>query len=167
MRGRLRLVGTILALAGALALVWGVVVWQWQDPFTAIYTKWKQHELAKQYARRATAFHVRTAPGVSLAAFRRSLAAEGRRYRLQTRRGEAIGRIIVPRMSLNMIVVNGTDHASLTKGPGRDMRTFMPGENRLIYIAGHRTTYLAPFSHIDSCMSTRRSGPRSQSARPG
>jgi sortase A len=46
--------------------------------------------------------------------------------------------------------VNGTDHDSLKKGPGRDLRTFMPGENRLIYIAGHRTTYLAPFSHIDS-----------------
>jgi sortase A len=26
----------------------------------------------------------------------------------------------------------------------------MPGENRLVYIAGHRTTYLAPFSHIDA-----------------
>jgi sortase A len=25
----------------------------------------------------------------------------------------------------------------------------MPGENRLVYIAGHRTTYLAPFSHIN------------------
>jgi LPXTG-site transpeptidase (sortase) family protein len=49
-----------------------------------------------------------------------------------------------------MVVVNGTDHDTLRKGPGRDLRTFMPGENRLIYIAGHRTTYLAPFSHIDS-----------------
>jgi sortase A len=48
-----------------------------------------------------------------------------------------------------MILVNGTDHDSLKKGPGRDLRTFMPGENRLVYIAGHRTTYLAPFSHID------------------
>ncbi len=43
-----------------------------------------------------------------------------------------------------------TDHDTLKKGPGRDLRTFMPGENRLVYIAGHRTTYLAPFSHIDS-----------------
>jgi sortase A len=25
----------------------------------------------------------------------------------------------------------------------------MPGEGKLVYIAGHRTTYLAPFSHID------------------
>ena len=53
-------------------------------------------------------------------------------------------------MGLNMILVNGTDHDTLKKGPGRDLRTFMPGENRLVYIAGHRTTYLAPFSHIDS-----------------
>jgi len=51
---------------------------------------------------------------------------------------------------VNMILVNGTDHDTLKKGPGRDQRTFMPGENRLVYIAGHRTTYLAPFSHIDS-----------------
>jgi sortase A len=25
----------------------------------------------------------------------------------------------------------------------------MPGQNRLVYIAGHRTTYLAPFAYID------------------
>ena len=49
-----------------------------------------------------------------------------------------------------MILVNGTDETSLRKGPGRDLRTYMPGEGQLIYIAGHRTTYLAPFAHIDS-----------------
>jgi sortase A len=48
-----------------------------------------------------------------------------------------------------MILVNGTDHDSLTKGPGRDRRTYMPGEGQLVYIAGHRTTYLAPFAHIE------------------
>jgi sortase A len=26
----------------------------------------------------------------------------------------------------------------------------MPGQGQLVYIAGHRTTYLAPFAHIDS-----------------
>jgi len=52
-------------------------------------------------------------------------------------------------MGINMLLVNGTDHDTLKKGRGRDGRTFMPGENRLVYIAGHRTTYLAPFSHID------------------
>jgi sortase A len=53
-------------------------------------------------------------------------------------------------MGVDMILVNGTDHDSLTKGPGRDLRTFMPGQGELVYVAGHRTTYLAPFSHIDS-----------------
>jgi sortase A len=48
-----------------------------------------------------------------------------------------------------MVLVNGTDHETLKKGPGRDPRAFMPGEGQLVYVAGHRTKYLAPFSHID------------------
>ncbi|TML56397.1 MAG: class E sortase [Actinobacteria bacterium] len=47
-------------------------------------------------------------------------------------------------------LVTGTDHDSLTKGPGWDMRTYLPGAGELIYIAGHRTTYLAPFAHIEN-----------------
>jgi sortase A len=131
-------------------LVWALVVWQWQDPFTALYTTWRQHQLTSQYDKRVKKFTV-SAPTAheSVAAERRSIAREARRYRLQSQRGQAIGRIKVPRMGVNMILVNGTDHETLKKGPGRDLRTFMPGENRLIYIAGHRTTYLAPFSHID------------------
>jgi sortase A len=79
----------------------------------------------------------------------RTVAREGHRYRLESKRGEAIGRIRVPRIGVNMILVNGTDDATLRKGPGRDLRTYMPGEGQLIYIAGHRTTYLAPFAHIE------------------
>src|SRR5438874_1750170 len=148
MRRSIRILGTILIVAGTLTLVWALVVWQWQDPFTALYTKWRQHQLASQYQRRVRAFHAPIAT-VSVADERRSVARQARRYRLGSKRGEAIGRIKVPRMGVNMILVNGTDHDTLKKGPGRDLRTFMPGENRLVYIAGHRTTYLAPFSHID------------------
>jgi sortase A len=145
----LRIAGTLLIVAGSLMLVWALLVWQWQDPFTAVYTKWRQHQLTQQYAKRVRTF-APSIPHTSVAAERRSIAREARRYRLTSKRGEAVGRIRVPRIGVNMILVNGTDHDSLTKGPGRDLRTFMPGENRLIYIAGHRTTYLAPFSHIDS-----------------
>ena len=35
---------------GVLMLAWTVVVWQWQDPFTAAYTKYEQHQLARSYA---------------------------------------------------------------------------------------------------------------------
>jgi len=149
MRRWVRILGTVMIVAGTLTLVWALVVWRWQDPFTALYTKYRQHQLTSQYERRVRAFHAPIAT-VSFAAERRSIAREARRYRLGSKRGEAIGRIRVPRMGVNMILVNGTDHDTLKKGPGRDLRTFMPGENRLVYIAGHRTTYLAPFSHIDS-----------------
>jgi sortase A len=155
MRRGIRLLGTLLAVAGALTLLWALLVWQWQDPFTGLYTKWKQRQLASQYVKRTQSF----APAISgdtKATERESIAREAKRYRKSSRRGEAIGRLRVPRMGLNMLLVNGTDHDTLKKGPGRDQRTFMPGENRLVYIAGHRTTYLAPFSHIDRLRSGDR-----------
>jgi sortase A len=155
MRRGIRLLGTLLATAGVLTLLWAVLVWQWQDPFTAVYTKWKQHQLASQYDKRTRSFEPAIS-GVTVAAEQQSIAREAKRYRRSSRRGEVIGRLGVPRMGVNMLLVNGTDHDTLKKGPGRDERTFMPGENRLVYIAGHRTTYLAPFSHIDRLQSGDR-----------
>lgn len=155
MRRVARITGSLMIVAGVAAVAWVVVVWQWQDPFTAVYTKWKQHQLASQYQKRVEAFSAPIAT-TSLADERRSIAREAKRYRASSTRGEAIGRIRIPRMGVNMVLVNGTDHETLKKGPGRDGRTFMPGEDRLIYIAGHRTTYLAPFSHIDRLKSGDR-----------
>lgn len=152
MTGRrpLRILGTLLVIAGVLTLVWAVVVWRWQDPFTALYTTWKQHQLSSSYERRVRAYHQPALePGASLAATTAKIRAQARRYRLESERGQAIGRIRVPRLGLDMVLVDGTDHDSLTKGPGLDRRTYMPGEGQLVYVAGHRTTYLAPFAHIE------------------
>jgi sortase A len=149
MRRWVRFTGTVLVALGVLTLVWALVVWQWQDPFTALYTTWRQHQLTTQYDNRVREFNARPIAHADVADEKRHIAREARRYRLESKRGEALGRIKVPRMGINMILVNGTDDETLKKGPGRDLRTFMPGENRLVYIAGHRTTYLAPFSHID------------------
>ena len=49
-----------------------------------------------------------------------------------------------------MVFVQGTDESSLELGPGHYPETAMPGQGKTIAIAGHRTTYLAPFRHIDS-----------------
>jgi sortase A len=144
-----RILGTVLAIAGALTLLWAVLVWQWMDPFTAAYTKWKQHQLSAEYDQRAAAFGAPSAAGASLAAERLAIAHAARGYRLDTGRGDPIGRIRIPRLGLDMVVLDGTDHETLKQGPGRYLGSFMPGENRLVYVAGHRTTYLAPFSHID------------------
>jgi sortase A len=146
----LRITGTVMAVAGAALLVWVVVVWRWQDPLTALYTTWKQRQLAKSYEHRVESFRAPDPrPGASLAATTEEIRKLARRYRLRSERGQAVGRIRVPRLGLSMIVVDGTDHDSLTKGPGLDRRTYMPGEGQLIYIAGHRTTYRAPFAHIE------------------
>jgi len=144
-----RFLGAQLILAGLLTLAWALVVWQWQDPFTAAYTRWKQQQLSSSLDRLVAGYKPAPLAAGSLAAERREVRREATAFRHDARRGQAIGRIVIGRIGLHMVLVNGTDHDTLKKGPGRDLRTFMPGEDRLVYIAGHRTTYLAPFSHID------------------
>jgi sortase A len=140
----------MLIVAGVLGLAWVVVVWQWQDPVTGLYTHWKQHQLAQSIDREFATYRPVRLDRSDLAAERRAIAADAARFRLDAKRGQAIGRITIGRIGLRMVVVNGTDHESLKRGPGRDLRSFMPGQDRLVYIAGHRTTYLAPFSHIEA-----------------
>jgi sortase A len=148
MRRLARISGTLLIAAGALTLVWVVVVWRWQDPFTAIYTHFQQTRLSHAYEREARAFHA-TVDRSNLAAVERSVAAEARAYRRTLRRGDPVGRLKIGRIGLNMVVVQGTDHETLKKGPGHYIASGLPGEGHLIYIAGHRTTYLAPFAYIN------------------
>ena len=142
-----RRLGTALIVLGALGLAWTIVVWQWQDPFTGLYTRWQQHHLRGQYA--AIAREWRPPPAATTSNLPALIARDAARYRRETHAGEAIGKIVIGRLGLHMILVDGTDETSLEKGPGRDLRTYMPGQNRLVYIAGHRTTYLAPFAHIE------------------
>ena len=60
-----------------------------------------------------------------------------------------MAKLEIPRLGLDVVVVNGTSSGDLRRGPGRHLETFMPGERQLVYVAGHRTTYGAPFSNID------------------
>jgi sortase A len=152
-----RTLGTLLLVGGVAVLVWVVVVWRWEDPFTALYTTWKQHQLSQSYDRRARDYRppariesvAKAQAATRAGAVAAEVRAEARQYRLDSKRGQAIGRLQVPRLGLNMVLVDGTDDGSLKKGPGLDRRTYMPGEGQLVYIAGHRTTYLAPFAHIE------------------
>jgi sortase A len=147
----LRILSRVLIGAGVLLGVWAIVVWRWQDPFTALYTHWEQQKLGHALSREFADFRpARSTRGLALAARRDAIAADAARFRRTTRAGQPIGRIVIGRIGLNMVLVDGTDESSLEKGPGRDLRSYMPGQGRLVYIAGHRTTYLAPFSHIDA-----------------
>ena len=63
--------------------------------------------------------------------------------------GEAIGILKIPRMDLDMVVVEGVGSPELSKGPGHYPDTPLPGARGTTAIAGHRTTYGAPFRRID------------------
>ncbi len=65
---------------------------------------------------------------------------------------QSIGRLKINKIDLNEVIVHGTDEeVSLKKGPGHYTETPLPGQkgNWTVGIAGHRTTYGAPFRHID------------------
>jgi sortase A len=136
MRRFARILGTLLIVGGISTVAWAVAVWRWEDPFTSLYTSYEQQRLDDRLDERFAAF------------------AEGEdtstRLRRNARVGEGIGRIDVPKIGVHMVLVYGTTHEALKRGPGLDPRTHFPGENRLVYVAGHRTTYAAPFSKIDS-----------------
>jgi sortase A len=145
-----RLLGLLLIVAGVLTLAWVVVVWQWQDPFTAIYTHIQQNRLAHTYEKRVSAYHPRPLPThTDLAAVQRQIATEARAYRSSLHTGDPVGRLKIGRIGISMVVVQGTDHDTLKKGPGHYEPSAVPGEGHLVYVAGHRTTYLAPFAHIN------------------
>jgi sortase A len=63
--------------------------------------------------------------------------------------GEAAGRIEVAALGLDWVFVQGVSVADLRKGPGHYPQTPMPGQAGNVAIAGHRTTYGAPFNRID------------------
>jgi len=144
--------GTLLLVIGVGVLVWAGTVYFWKDPFTTAYTAYEQRQLAsnldEQFATWKPAPKKVREPTAHKSVIA-NVEAEARRYRLASHDGDAIARIRVPRLGINMVVVNGTEVADLRRGPGRHLKSFMPGEHKLVYIAGHRTTYLAPFSHID------------------
>ncbi len=64
--------------------------------------------------------------------------------------GSPVGTITIPKIAVSMVVVEGTDEPQLQAGPGHYPSTPLPGEAGNAAIAGHRTTYLAPFYNLDA-----------------
>lgn len=150
--GPLRALAILLIVLGSLALIDAAVTLLWQEPFSALYAKLEQDHL-----RGALHKLERTAPSP---AERRTLASlpdeRGRiaflARELQRRSGEGgpVGRIVIPSIGASYVVVHGTDTSALESGPGIYSETDFPGIPGTTAIAGHRTTYLAPFRHIDA-----------------
>ena len=63
--------------------------------------------------------------------------------------GDPIAKIQIPRIDIDSVVVQGTSREELKKGPGHYPATPLPGQYGNAAIAGHRTTYGAPFNRLD------------------
>ena len=143
--------GLVLTVLGVLVLADAVVTLVWQEPISALYAKVRQDRLsgALRAEERAapTALERRTLIKLPDQASRISFLASALEHR--AREGSAVGRIWIPRIGVNFVVVKGTSSADLRSGPGIFPETPFPGLAGTTAIAGHRTTYLAPFRHID------------------
>jgi sortase A len=140
MRDWARPAAAILAAAGAALLLWIAVTLAWGEPFTAIGAARAQRELRGELAARDAAWQHRRHGTLR----ERALA-----FRRTVRDGDPVGRIVIPRLGLSSVVVQGTTGADLARGPGHYQQTPLPGLGGTVAIAGHRTTYLRPFRRLD------------------
>ncbi len=135
--------------SGVLLLVDAGLTLAWQEPVSAFMASREQSALGKELN------------GLDKQALldKQSLASErdvrrrlAKLARLQARRdeeGDPIGRLRMPKLGRSYVVVEGTDLTDLRKGPGHYPKTPLPGEGGTVGVAGHRTTYGAPFRSVD------------------
>jgi sortase A len=130
MRAALRFAASVMMVSGTLMISDAGVTLLWQEPVSWFVADRQQAKLEEAFANPSTEV----------------------RRRLERRKplpGDAIGRITMPAIGVSEYVVEGTDTASLRKGPGHYPSTPLPGERGTAAIAGHRTTYGAPFRRLD------------------
>ena len=150
-RSILRGVSTVLIAAGVLMLVDAALTVAWQEPVTALIAKLRQGQLNDDLDQleRAGPTPLEQRALDHLHTDRQRVAFLARSLRRRLSDGEAAGRIRIRKIDASYVIVKGTDPAALRRGPGIYDHTAFPGARGTTGIAGHRTTYLAPFRHID------------------
>jgi sortase A len=146
-----RVLSIVLILVGTVALIDAGVTLVWQEPFSALYAKFRQDHLSGtlRAVERATPTPVERRALASLPDERRRVAFLASELQRHAGDGSAVGRIVIPRIDASYVVVKGTDTSDLESGPGIYPETNFPGVAGTTAIAGHRTTYLAPFRDIN------------------
>jgi sortase A len=147
----LRGLSSVLIVAGVILLVDAGVTLLWQEPVSAVYAHFQQNKLdgdLTELEQRPLAPAERRALD-KIPDPARKLAFRARALKRHLQPGDAMGRIVMPAIGVDDVFVQGTDASDLSKGPGHYPQTPLPGERGTVAIAGHRTTYGAPFRHID------------------
>jgi sortase A len=150
-RRYLRPLSAVLVVVGGLLVLDAVVTLVWQEPVSALYAKLQQgrldDRLAQLEGRRPS--HLDRKVLSRLGTLDRRLAYAARALNRRTPDGHPLGRIRMRSIGVSSVVVAGTDASSLRLGPGHYPGTPLPGARGTVAIAGHRTTYGAPFRRLD------------------
>jgi sortase A len=118
----------------------------WQEPVTALRAGSAQRSLGAELQRLERS---EPAPRPRRPS-RRALARAARRLEAGTADGHAAARLRIGRIGLNAVVVRGSNLEDLRDGPGFITGSPLPGRRGTAAIAGHRTTYGAPFRRLDA-----------------
>jgi sortase A len=150
-RAVLHFIASVLITSGVLLLIDAGLTVTWQEPVSAFFAQQDQSRLSSRLDKAARDFQARElVPLADLAQGRANFSRPARQWRESLHTGDPVGRISLPTLHRRYVVVQGTDTDSLRKGPGHYPGTPLPGEGGTIGIAGHRTTYGAPFRSIDN-----------------
>lgn len=144
----MRFVAAVLITTGLLTLVDAGLTLAWQEPISALLAQLNQNRLAHQLDTRGHLFAAEER-GLIQGDVDQRIAQLARLWARRAHAGDPIGRIYLPTLHRRYVVVQGTDEASLELGPGHYPATSFPGAGGTVAIAGHRTTYLAPFRTIN------------------
>jgi sortase A len=158
MRRAIRDISSVLILSGLLLVLDAGVTLVWQEPVTAAIGLVLRSQVDQRY------LSYRTAPlsvvdKHALSGLRSPVDRIKYLARLDLRRvhtGDGIGRIDIPKIGASYTLIQGTDTLSLEKGPGHYPGTALPGMGLTVAVAGHRTTYLAPFKEINELVPGNR-----------
>jgi sortase A len=144
----LRILSLSSAVAGTVVAADVAVTLSWQEPLSALVASRHQEALDDELDELAKATP-NPGPKLARAVRREEFARFAAQAARATGTGDPVGRIDIPTIGSEFAVVQGVDSGSLQKGPGHFPGTAFPGQGKTVAIAGHRTTYLAPFRHLD------------------
>jgi sortase A len=148
-RAVLHFIASVLITSGVLMLLDAALTVTWQEPVSAFLAQRDQDRLGSELDRATNDFRMKSLVPVGGLESRRDLATAARSWRSRLEKGNPVGRLSLPTLHRRYVVVQGTDESSLRKGPGHYPKTLLPGEGGTVAIAGHRTTYGAPFRTVN------------------
>ncbi len=132
MKSVLRFVASVLMVSGVLMIADAGATLLWQEPVSAYVAQRQQNDLEEAFA-----------------ATPKDRPSPGRPPKKKPLPGSAVAQLRFPTLDREYYVIEGTGTGDLRKGPGHYPDTALPGQSKTVAIAGHRTTYGAPFRTID------------------